>query len=769
MKGESYTMCNNFMSEKFDTSDILNDVNMLLSSETNVMETELFSKYQYMKTGDTLFIEEGCKDIVEKITESRDIFSESISEFQKNVSRGISSTNTEICSMTRTNIPNIDKLDDFKFIISGYKFKTLATKRINLSEVRSIVEDYNKSIDELQRAVIDDSKILELENGIRSYIDEANLSKVRAKIMGVAGHIDEYDFIDEVRRYYRGSALCVDIDVDKKYIKTIMEERDKLIKDRDLTIDEINWSMNMFSVMIKYITTSLEDLTNSKQGSTCRIKKVSFGSKGQVISSKLLNVDSDDTDRVSKCITILRLTYSKIVRLQSIVQVILSERLVALRDQLYQNLSTLNTFKSNIIDSHQTTKLIDTSSLSTIVGIGESYMPSTIQPVIDYTGLALENANIFHSKNMISLEKRYINEFLFVKGCLENMYVDSNSYSIMEASEASLKDKMLEFLDNMIGLFRKKVIEYQETYNEDIKNLYDKGILSEKAKSYGSMEILPYWKANNTDQDRNLIRTALTKGASNKDLDNLTYMSSLVSVSNVSEWDAKKGQIRGYLLNYFRCHEKDTAQVKKIKVSGAEISSKLKIMVDYILGYEKIANGLDSLKSDADTQISSLTNVQESFRFLEIEQRFIENSDIALLEGFTALLEADNEDKTGETVDSGGEKTSPTSVEASDSNKSDASSNSGDNKDESKPTSNRYANIYERFFELAITAYMTACEERYISYINILRAVNGGPFSSDKDKKEKTSGGKEKVTDSTLFTESYFNKPYELKGTSLYK
>ena len=748
-----------------DVRNVLNDVNMLLSSETSIMETELQSRHQYMKTGDPVFLSEGCSDIVDKIEESADAFSNTISEFQKTTSKGISAISSEICNTAKKNAQSVDKLDDFNFVESGYKFRTLTTKRINLSEIESVLKDYNKMISELQKITLDESKLSEFKDKSREYLEESNLSKIRANMLGVHDPIYEYDFIDEIRRYYRGSIACVDINVTKKYIKGIMSTQQKLIKDKETTIEEISRAMKMFSTIVHYIVDTLNDLN---KGLSCDISTMTLKSNGSVSPSKLLSVSKNNTYVVKTCITILRLTYSKVVTLQSMAQIILSERLYAIKDQMCQNLDIMNNFKLYVNQHRQgnaskenttvLSKYIEESSLGEII--------SSVQPVLDYTELAMENSIITHRGYATYLENRYIQESLFIQTCLENMNVDK-SYFVMEASEVSLKDRLIEFLNRLISLFRKKMIEYNKKYAEDIKSLYNNGTLTDKAKSYtDELEILPYWNITNVSQDKNLIRTAMSKGATNKDRDNLSYMSSMVSIRTIEEWDDKKGQLRGYLLNYFRCHEKDAEQVKKITVSGPTIASKLKIMIDYITGYGNIVSGLEELKNVAETNMTSLTKVQESFRFLELEQCPVEFSDIALLKGFSILLEAEtNDKKTGEAVGVDGEKTSPTSVESTRDNKSDNTNNNGDT-NKSSTVSNRYANIYERFFELAITAYMTACEERYISYINILRNLNGGNFSS---KGENDNKKKNIVTDSVSYTDSYFNKPLELKGTSLYK
>ena len=129
-----------------DVRNVLNDVNMLLSSETSIMETELQSRHQYMKTGDPVFLSEGCSDIVDKIEESADVFSNTTSEFQKTISKEISAISSGICNTAKKNAQFVDKLDDFNFVVSGYKFRTLTTKRINLSEIESVLKDYNKKI-----------------------------------------------------------------------------------------------------------------------------------------------------------------------------------------------------------------------------------------------------------------------------------------------------------------------------------------------------------------------------------------------------------------------------------------------------------------------------------------------------------------------------------------------------------------------------------------------------------------------------------------------
>lgn len=321
----------------------LDGVNTLLMSETRVMETVLQSKYQCMKTGDVGFLLEGISDMSEIIKESSNDFVQEIGDFQKNVNSQMTELIKRHDKITAYHI--LDKVDHVNFTFAGYNFKTLSTKRINLFELDNMVSDYNNLLDRLVSSVDDLDELDNIETELQYYLEEMYLSKIRARTLGVSRSIYTDDFIDYVKEYYRGSVTPVNISVDKDYIKSIQKEKNNLIKDRDATIKEFACALRTFENFSRYLTMTLNDLTKSDSDHTIALSMSRNTAKG-TLSARLCTIHVTDPQSLYKITTILRLVYSRMVKLQSIVHVILSERLNALKDQASQDIQVLNNLKT---------------------------------------------------------------------------------------------------------------------------------------------------------------------------------------------------------------------------------------------------------------------------------------------------------------------------------------------------------------------------------------------------------------------------------------
>ena len=745
-----------------ETPDILTDVCTLLESEQSAIDEQFISSHYFEKTGDSDILMEGYTGILHTIKESTNNFVQGVTKCNNVIMEGISDLSTYMADESyKTMVARLDKVDDISFDIIGYNFRTLDTKRIDLSEISSIIKKYNDLIGALQSNPNDIDEVAKYIGECKAYLGESNMSNVRRSMLGVHEPVPADSITTVSRRYYRGSVACVKFTVDKKYIKKEMELQKKLIKDRDMTSSEIISSLKSFSTLSGYLNSVIVDLNQTNVDLSTPL----FRYVGKDVNTSMITLKLTDVDVISSLVTALRLTYSKVVRLQGAVQIMLNERLTAIRDQMYQIKEIVR-----IVNEYMKTQTLSNSEIVIFTESDQIMESFASQPAIDYTEILLDSVIANHSDMMGSVISRYVMESFAFDECVAVGSAVPMCNALMEA-ETTTKDRVADFVNKLLSAFRKKVIDYDKRFKPSIMKLNSDGVFKEKAKKYtAKKEVLPYWKVTNARADANLIKQAMTAGANNKNTDDLSYMKTLVTISSVSEWDEKKSQIRGYLLNYFRCHEKDKEQVKKITVSGSEISSKLKTMVNYLTGYDKLSSDLDALGKELSRKVASLQSVNESTLYSTLENCRFVDSDVALLEGFEALLEAEDEKKAGEAVGTDGEKTSPTAVESPDSGNGNNNNNaSGTEKDKKESnTGNRYAGIYERFFEMAIAAFMTACEERYIFYINILKDINGGSLNVPSENAEKTEKKetKEAANESYLYT---VEKPEPMKGLSMYK
>lgn len=694
----------------------------LKCSETDIMETINLALYNFGKTGDAEILRECSRDI---------------SGIIERESEGI----TEGCLTYKGIVPSYDAfiMKHSKFIISeapddavtfdiiGYPFSVIDAPRIDFSEFEKVIDSY----DTFHAGIIkimsgNDSQ--EVEDVLNDYMNDSNLSEIRGKVLGSKRKIYELDFMNDVRKFYRsGSSRTEEIHITRKYIKNEVVGKIKDIqKDFDRTDKELKQVNTLFlkgTALIKHTQLSCERMSGSPEGI--------------IIRNNLFN-----------------LKYSQLVFLENCYRTILTERIRALNDQMSQNLEIFKhvmNFCSNNNDSGET--------------VAESIRSSLLFESTDYTEAALEDMILTQSSYTDIMEARYALERDFVTRCLEAGAIQD----VMEAGSLShgyqtVKAALIKFIDKIIAMVREKVVSFNQKYVPWLKDVGEDK-LKEKAKTVNSITTAPYYDGDDLSGDLRDIVSAINDASGNTDKNDLSYMKKFVDGFNTQQnYDDARADLSGYLKNYFRFHKKNAKSVKKVELSGKDLESKVPTMFKYIMQYEKNVKSLDNLKKTLESSLKSMEDdkVMDSLLYLQSENRHSINTDLALLEGYQVLLEADNDDKAGTVVNDKGEAESPTKIETSEQKEKEEAKKNG----ETPTSSSKYTSTFRNFFQLTISAYITAMEERYINYIDILSQLAGGRPKIDKNGKYIP---KEEPTKESVLPENFYRKPAKLKGLSLYQ
>lgn len=348
---------------------------------------------------------------------------------------------------------------------------------------------------------------------------------------------------------------------------------------------------------------------------------------------------------------------------------------------------------------------------------------------MDYVDMALESLleeNVMMRNITIN---RMVAESEFILSSMENGIIGE---FVQEATIKETAQKVLnalkEFIDKIVVAFRKKIVEKYKKYIDWVKENSD--AIVEKAANT-SVTMAPYWECDwkkGQAMVESLINDAFKVPYKDDDISFTTNV--LQSVKSKDDLN-DTGKLSAALKNKFRFNidEFDNGKITKATVSNSDLVAKAKIMIDYVLNYDSVSKGLSNLTNKWINSSRQFYATQESTdllsrdTFLLIEGTQLRNSDLSLLSGFENLPvfeagENDNKDNKN-----GNDKKQNESLTSVQNNSTD--SNQGQNtQSKGGSTSERYK-VVDRFVRLAFSAYLTACEERFIVYIKCISQILG--------------------------------------------
>lgn len=396
---------------------------------------------------------------------------------------------------------------------------------------------------------------------------------------------------------------------------------------------------------------------------------------------------------------------------------------------------------------------------------------------MDYTILALES-----SINDMKILREHLQDTMrseseFILGCLETsmivMEAGTNKPSIMDKITKNMK----AFFEKIKALFRTKAMEQAKKHEEWIKTNRDNII---KLASKLTIEVLPYWEGNYNEHMR-IIKSTVDSAVRNIEGKKFThdYASKVISPKFVTD----KNVIE-YLKNFYRIGERDQLNLKQVKITGKDLASKVEGMLKYTMEYVGVA--VPAVNQTSDHIIKAMDKVGQSLgkstktdtnykvtseSYLFIEDCIIQESDLVSCINYTSVMEANNtpepvkpeEKKKTEITDSDGDTTSATKVSVILDEE-----NSEEKKEEKREKSQEEINFINEvtsFIKLLYSAFTTVMEERYITYINILRSIgnnktvklddtnNGDESTNDEDNADSTEDEHKKKTPKQLRAE----------------
>lgn len=347
------------------------------------------------------------------------------------------------------------------------------------------------------------------------------------------------------------------------------------------------------------------------------------------------------------------------------------------------------------------------------------------QPINDFTVLALQNnlklEKIYRESVMeiMNLESEYI------ENCLEMGQIVSEALDATEVEvtkKRGIFQRILDAIQALFGTFKEKVTVLMDKNEQWLKANMTK-VTKDRMSGLGEVELIPYWTIDVnkigdvllSELSANLINR--TKGSPEK------YASMEELTKIVRQTVGGNGDLATDTKNFFRTSKPGVAP-KPVKITGAELSKHLDEMYNYILQYDKIVvPRLNRFMTKLKNTVKSLESSAKLESFCFLENAMYNETEIGVLPNFGIVLEANKgETKDGQlsngSINDNQKNQSLTSVTV---NKSGEEGSQGQKENSAKLT--EYCKNLTNVLKILQGAALTVLEEKYITYINLFKAV----------------------------------------------
>lgn len=691
--------------EGLDNASMLADIYCFEEVSQHIYENSVRAEYMYNLTGNQEFVTEGFTDALKTMGHAIKTLIARIKDFFVSFLRSIKSYSMSLERFAKEYKDDLLKADcDFK--IMGYNFNVMSSKDINMSDFNKLVATYNTVINDIKKSSLND--IVKEGN---EFLSDTNLNEIRARVIGMNGAISKDDYIDEVKKFYRGSKDPVSIQVTSSTVKSILDDVDMLIKmrnaavkDRDTIIALLSKAEMFFDRKTDIIYKDSERLIGTR---TIDV------SSDNVMSTKDAPIDHDD-DIMKKVSQLLTIKYNETRALSSIINVAVTERANALKDMVVQNRRILGKAIRSPKDTND-----NVSECS-----------------IDYTDLMEQVDYVLHDSYIEECNKAIAEEANWAITCMENGMI---SDAVMEA----VGDKMIEtfktLVGKIIGMFQKKAIDMFQKYEPWFNDQAVIDAVTANAANK-SLEVAEYWKVTPSAAEiQRISRLMKTVVAKPTDTSTCPWASPYVGATKISDLAADK-DLDNKLKNFFRTGEKDSVKISKVTIGGNNLKSKIPAMFKYLSTYDRLAKSTQTLAATAKSLTVPVAENLNVNSHLGLLGRTVMESDMFLLEADDNPLAADKPTTAAAKIRSDGvaaEKKageSPTKVV----NKSNDDVKT-QGQTETKTGDNTLADYYKtsvRFAQKVVSSYITVLEERYIVYVGIISNC------TDKEHSPKFKDGK---------------------------
>lgn len=350
----------------------------------------------------------------------------------------------------------------------------------------------------------------------------------------------------------------------------------------------------------------------------------------------------------------------------------------------------------------------------------------------DFTLIALES-NIQMEKFILeSMLDIMAYESEYMTNCLEAGYIVSEALDEIDVEvkkKRNIVDRIFDAIEALFGSFTEKVKILVNKNEQWLR----KNLINVKAKhlaELGELEMYPYWTRTSDKIFADLQN--ITNDLVNSTKNNQEKFKDIDEIKKVLEkriGDTK--DIATTAKNFFRTG-KINGKAELMKLNGKDIATFYPEIYNYCIKYDKVViPKVNKYMNSMKTTIKNLTKdvTTESFCFLE--NTSFANTELGLLPDFSMVLEAGEEDKELANGKIDDNKTKLTTVKINGNN--DNKDTENNDKKEANSDTVAYCKNLTNVLKILQGAAVTVLEEKYMTYINLLKAV-----VNNNNKKEKT-------------------------------
>lgn len=673
--------------EGLDNASMLADIYCFEEVSQYIYENSVRTEYMYNLTGNQEFVTEGFTDTLKTMGNAIKMLIARIKDFFVSFLRSIRSY-----SMTLEKFANEYKDDllkaDCDFKITGYNFNVMSSKDINMSDFNKLVATYNTVIGDIKKTSLGDI----VKAGIE-FSSDTNLNEIRARVIGMDGAISKDDYIDEVRKFYRGSKDPVDIHVTSSTVKSILDDVDKLVKMRNAAIKDRDTIIALLSKAEMFFDRKADIIyKNSERMIGTRTIDVD---SNNVMSTNDASVDHDD-DTLKKVSQLLTIKYNETRVLSAIINIAVTERANALKDMVVQNRRILG----KAIRSPKDNSVSEGST--------------------DYTDIMEQVDYVLHDTYIEECKKAISEEANWAITCMENGMI---SDTVMEAVGDKIVETFKTLIGNIIGMFQKKAIDMYQKYEPWFNDQAVIDAVTTNA-AHKSLEAMEYWKvtpsAAEVQKISRLMKTVVIKPT---DTSACPWAAPYVKATKIEELAADK-DLDAKLKNLFRVGEKDSVKVSKVTIGGNNLKSKIPAMFKYLSTYDRLAKSTQTLSATAKSLTVPVAEHLNADSHLGLLGRTVMESDMFLLEADNNPLSAEKPITVAAKIRADGvaveKKAGESPTKVVDKSNDDIKTQG---QTETKTGDSTLANYYKtgiRFAQKVVSSYITVLEERYIVYVGII-------------------------------------------------
>ncbi|MCM1218704.1 MAG: hypothetical protein NC548_29805, partial [Lachnospiraceae bacterium] len=616
-------MISNFLPDVSHTSefDMLREIYEADCDSVMIASSQVIMEHALLVSGnDENILMEGLSDVAKSIGEW---FKKMIDAIKTFFTKFIKIFTDFTLNLREFVVKNKTALLDSKIntTITGFKFSVLDSPTPDMSAFDKLIASYNSLL-----SGIDTLDAGKLKHDSMEFLSVDHLSVLRGQVLGSKGAIPEDTFLKDVRKFYRGGDEdAVSVTVDSSYIRDIVTHVDSLfdakkkaIADRDRILKLLKTAENFFSskVILSY------------DGNTSRIKTRSLS--GSINDSNGVKAEDGDTisynDGYKKISALMNAKYNETRELSKIINVVITERANAFRDQVKQERKVVAMAMRPIPKvTNEATELWDDEDIvdeNTNYDAVSSELDFISGPVIE----ALKFRNLCREAN-------------WYKSAMEGNY----DYVAMEGLISSLANGLQDLVIRISSMFRKKAKATTKKYRDwfDDDGVVD--AIKANAKKT-SLDLKDYWGGDHNRQMEQIADAFNKCFQETNDMTKCPFSSTFVKdtdIETIKKYGENRRDLSNVMKNYFRCGKPGIDKMENVTLAGSQLESKIDSMIDYVGNFDKFSEKLVDLEARAK---NLKLPVEEGLilwldSYLNIEGRKVMESDLGmtlpLLPGFS--------------------------------------------------------------------------------------------------------------------------------------